>query len=314
MEFSHEPVLLKECIEGLNIRPNGIYVDCTVGGAGHSAEILKRLGPKGLLIGIDQDREALEAAEEKLRKTESKAKFIIIHENFENIRQILDEKRINAVDGVLLDLGVSSYQIEAEKRGFRYMDDAPLDMRMNQDSEFTAKELVNTWPKDEIARIIREYGEEKWAARIAEFICKARENQLIETTSQLVDIIKAAIPASARRKEGQHPAKRTFQAIRIAVNRELEVLENALPGIVESLIRGGRLCVITFHSLEDRIVKQFFRNKSGLCKCPPDFPKCVCNPVKQLKIITRKPIVPSEEELKRNHRARSAKLRIAEKL
>ncbi|ANW99431.1 16S rRNA (cytosine(1402)-N(4))-methyltransferase [Thermoclostridium stercorarium subsp. thermolacticum DSM 2910] len=314
MEFSHEPVLLKECIEGLNIRPNGIYVDCTVGGAGHSAEILKRLGPKGLLIGIDQDREALEAAEEKLRKTESKAKFIIIHENFENIRQILDEKRINAVDGVLLDLGVSSYQIEAEKRGFRYMDDAPLDMRMNQDSEFTAKELVNTWPKDEIARIIREYGEEKWAARIAEFICKARENQLIETTSQLVDIIKAAIPASARRKEGQHPAKRTFQAIRIAVNRELEVLENALPGIVESLNRGGRLCVITFHSLEDRIVKQFFRNKSGLCKCPPDFPKCVCNPVKQLKIITRKPIVPSEEELKRNHRARSAKLRIAEKL
>lgn len=314
MEFSHEPVLLKESIEGLNIRPDGIYVDCTLGGAGHSAEILKRLGAGGLLIGIDQDAVALDAAGKKLESVDSKGRFVTIHENFENIRQVLNVQRIKSVDGILVDLGVSSYQLDADERGFKYQNDAPLDMRMNQDSDFTAKELVNTWPKNEIARIIREYGEEKWAARIAEFICKARENYVIETTSQLVDIIKAAIPASARRNEGQHPAKRTFQAIRIAVNRELEVLEKALPEMTDSLNRGGRLCVITFHSLEDRIVKQFFRNKSGHCKCPPDFPQCVCNPVKELKIITPKPITPSEEELERNHRARSAKLRISEKL
>lgn len=313
MEFSHEPVLLNECIEGLNIRPNGVYVDCTIGGAGHSVEILKRLGPDGLLIGIDQDRDALKAAKEKLEKVCSKGHFVTIHENFENIRQILEVQKIKSVDGILIDLGVSSYQLDTDERGFKYLDDAPLDMRMNQDDEFSAKDLVNTWPKDDIARIIRDYGEEKWAVRIAEFICKAREHYVIETTSQLVDIIKAAIPASARR-EGQHPAKRTFQAIRIAVNRELEVLESVLPKTLESLNRGGRLCIITFHSLEDRIVKQFFRDRSGHCKCPPDFPKCVCNAVKELKIITPKPITPSQEELERNHRARSAKLRISEKL
>ncbi|HEY8421319.1 MAG TPA: 16S rRNA (cytosine(1402)-N(4))-methyltransferase RsmH [Thermoclostridium sp.] len=313
MEFSHEPVLLKECIEGLNIRKDGVYVDCTIGGAGHSVEILKRLGPEGLLIGIDQDVEALEAAKEKLESVNSKGRFITIYENFENIRKILEAQKIKSVDGILMDLGVSSYQLDADERGFKYLNDAPLDMRMNQNDEFTAKELVNTWPKDEIARIIRDYGEEKWASRIAEFICKAREDYVIETTSQLVDIIKAAIPASARR-EAQHPAKRTFQAIRIAVNRELEVLEAVLPDMLESLNRGGRLCIITFHSLEDRIVKQFFRDRSGRCKCPPDFPKCVCNAVRELKVITPKPIIPTEEELKRNHRARSAKLRISEKL
>jgi len=314
MEFSHEPVLLKECIEGLNIRPDGVYVDCTVGGAGHSAEILRRLGDGGLLIGMDQDIEALEAAKARLESVCSKGNFVLIHENFENIRQVLKTQKITSADGVLVDLGVSSYQLDADERGFKYLNDAPLDMRMNQDSEFTAKELVNTWSKNDIARIIRDYGEEKWASRIAEFICRAREKYVIETTSQLVDIIKAAIPASARRNEGQHPAKRTFQAIRIAVNRELEVLENALPEMLESLRTGGRLCVITFHSLEDRIVKQFFRNRAGKCKCPPDFPKCVCNPVKELEILTPKPVTPSEEELERNHRARSAKLRIAEKL
>lgn len=313
MEFSHEPVLLKECIEGLNIRKDGVYVDCTIGGAGHSVEILKRLGPEGLLIGIDQDVEALEAAKEKLESVNSKGRFITIYENFENIRKILEAQKIKSVDGILMDLGVSSYQLDADERGFKYLNDAPLDMRMNQNDEFTAKELVNTWPKDEIARIIRDYGEEKWASRIAEFICKAREDYVIETTSQLVDIIKAAIPASARR-EAQHPAKRTFQAIRIAVNRELEVLEAVLPDMLENLNRGGRLCIITFHSLEDRIVKQFFRDRSGRCKCPPDFPKCVCNAVRELKVITPKPIIPTEEELKRNHRARSAKLRISEKL
>lgn len=313
MNFEHEPVLLKECIEGLNIRPDGVYVDCTLGGAGHSAEILKQLGSQGLLIGLDQDREALKAAEKKLKQVNSKGNFVTIHENFENIGQILEVQKIKTVDGILVDLGVSSYQLDTDERGFKYMNDAPLDMRMNQNQEFTAKELVNSWSKNDIARIIRDYGEEKWAVRIAEFICKARENTVIETTSQLVDIIKAAIPASARR-EGQHPAKRTFQAIRIAVNRELEVLESVLPSMLNSLNRGGRLCIITFHSLEDRIVKQFMRNRAGRCKCPPDFPKCVCNAVKELKVITSKPITPSDDELKRNHRARSAKLRISEKL
>ena len=274
MEFSHEPVLLKECIEGLNIRADGVYVDCTIGGAGHSVEILKRLGPEGLLIGIDQDREALEAAEAKLKKVDSKGNFITIHENFENIRRILEAQKIKWADGILIDLGVSSYQLDTDERGFKYLSDAPLDMRMNQDCEFTAKELVNTWSENDIARIIRDYGEEKWAARIAKFICKAREHYVIETTSQLVDIVKAAIPASARR-ERQHPAKRTFQAIRIAVNRELEVLESVLPKMLESLNSGGRLCVITFHSLEDRIVKQFIRDRSGRCKCPPAFQMCV---------------------------------------
>ncbi len=313
MDFSHEPVLLKECIEGLNIHSDGVYVDCTLGGAGHSTEILKRLGSQGMLIGIDQDKEALEVAKVRLSKVNSKGNFVAIHDNFENIRQIIKAQKIKSVDGILIDLGVSSYQLDNDERGFKYQEDASLDMRMNQSSDFTAKELINTWSKDDIVRVIRGYGEERWAVRIAEFICNARANTEIQTTLQLVDIIKAAIPASARR-EGPHPAKRTFQAIRIAVNRELEVLEEVLPKMLESLNKGGRLCVITFHSLEDRIVKQFINNSLGRCKCPSDFPKCVCNAVKELQVIRPRIITPSQEELQSNHRARSAKLRVSEKV
>ncbi len=313
MNFSHRPVMLAECLEGLNIKPEGIYLDGTLGGAGHSVEILRRLGESGMLIGIDQDREAIEAARAKLQDVNTKGRFVTIHANFENIRQILDAQKIKSVDGILLDLGVSSYQLDREERGFSYKENALLDMRMNRNGELNAKVLVNTWPKEKISGILREYGEEKWAARIAEFICKARRNEEIETTLQLVDIVKAAIPASARRG-GPHPAKRTFQAIRIAVNRELEVLKGVLPEALTCLNTGGRLCIITFHSLEDRIVKQFFREKSGRCKCPPGLPQCVCNPVRELRAIPSKPITPSPDELQQNHRARSAKLRIAEKL
>ncbi|NLG89340.1 MAG: 16S rRNA (cytosine(1402)-N(4))-methyltransferase RsmH [Clostridiaceae bacterium] len=313
MVFSHKPVMLKECIEGLNIKADGIYFDGTLGGAGHSVEILKRLGPRGLLIGVDRDRDALDAAAEKLKNVDSEGKFITIHSNFENIRQILEAQKIKALDGVLLDLGVSSHQLDTRERGFHYQENAPLDMRMDRNESFTAKELLNTWPKERIAGIIREYGEEKWAERIAEFICNAREKTEISTTSQLVDIIKAAVPAGARRK-GPHPAKRTFQAIRIAVNRELEALKNVLPEAFYLLNAGGRMCIITFHSLEDRIVKQFIIERSGRCRCPPGLPECVCNAVRELKQVTSKPITPSADELEQNHRARSAKLRVIEKL
>lgn len=313
MDFSHKPVLLEECIKGLNIRTDGIYVDGTLGGAGHSEEILKKLGKNGLLIGIDQDRDAIDASYKRLSNVDTNGKFIAIHANFENIRQILKEQKIKSVNGILLDLGVSSHQLDIGERGFRYLEDAPLDMRMDKNTGFSAKDLVNTWSKEEITRIIREYGEEKWASRIAEFICEVRQHTRIETTMQLVDIIKSAVPAAARR-DGPHPARRTFQAIRIAVNRELDVLERVLPEALECLVEGGRLCVITFHSLEDRIVKNFIRDKSGRCKCPPSFPQCVCGAVKELKAITTKPIIPTAEELKVNNRARSAKLRIAEKL
>ncbi len=313
MDFSHQPVLLDECIDGLKIKPDGVYIDGTLGGAGHSEEILRRLGAKGLLIGIDQDIEALKAAERKLKDVNTKGSFVTIHANFENIRKILEEQKIKSVNGILLDLGVSSHQLDTGERGFSYREDAPLDMRMDQTKVLNAKYLVNNWPKEEIHRIIREYGEEKWAARIAEFICTAREQAEIVTTTQLVDIIKAAVPTAARR-EGPHPAKRTFQAIRIAVNRELEVLRNTLPEALQCLSTGGRLCIITFHSLEDRIVKQFIKDKSGRCKCPPDFPQCVCKAVKELRTVTSKHITPTPEELAGNHRARSAKLRVAEKL
>ena len=313
MDFSHKPVLLEECIKGLNIRTDGIYVDGALGGAGHSEEILKKLGKNGLLIGIDQDRDAIDASYKRLSNVDTNGKFIAIHANFENIRQILKEQKIKSVNGILLDLGVSSHQLDIGERGFRYLEDAPLDMRMDKNTGFSAKDLVNTWSKEEITRIIREYGEEKWASRIAEFICEVRQHTRIETTMQLVDIIKSAVPAAARR-DGPHPARRTFQAIRIAVNRELDVLERVLPEALECLVEGGRLCVITFHSLEDRIVKNFIRDKSGRCKCPPSFPQCVCGAVKELKAITTKPIIPTAEELKVNNRARSAKLRIAEKL
>lgn len=313
MEFEHQPVMLEECIEFLNIRPDGVYVDCTLGGGGHSAEILRRLGTDGLLIGLDQDINALKAAESRLLNIKTKAEVIIEHTNFENIREVLKVQKIESVDGILLDLGVSSHQLDEGDRGFSYQHDAPLDMRMNQSDPFNARILVNSWSKDEIARVIRDYGEEKWAARIADFIVRHREDQEIETTGQLVDIIKAAVPASARR-EGPHPAKRTFQALRIAVNRELEVLENLLGIVAEILRPKGRVVVITFHSLEDRIVKKAFQEQAKGCICPRDFPKCVCGIKPKLRIITRKPVTPSDSELTNNPRARSAKLRAAEKL
>lgn len=313
MEFEHKPIMLEECIEFLNIRPDGIYIDGTLGGGGHSSEILKRLGPDGLLIGIDQDKNAIEAAKKNFFNIDSMAKVIIEHTNFENIREVLQAQKKCSVDGVLLDLGVSSHQLDEGDRGFSYQHDAPLDMRMNQRATFDAHTLVNTWSKDEIARIIRDYGEEKWALRIAEFIVRSREVQKINTTGELVEIIKSAIPAAARR-EGPHPAKRTFQAIRIAVNRELEVLENVLSSVTELLNPNGRLVIITFHSLEDRIVKKAFKEQAQGCICPRDFPQCVCGVKPRLKVITRKPITPSERELDINPRARSAKLRVAEKL
>jgi len=305
--------MLEECIEFLKVRQDGVYLDGTLGGGGHSSEIVKRLGPNGVLIGIDQDKNAIEAAKNRLFSINSKANIIIKHTNFENIREVLEKQKIGSVDGVLLDLGVSSHQLDEEERGFSYQHDAPLDMRMNQDSDFDAQTLVNTWSKDEIARVICEYGEERWAARIAEFIVRSREVQKITTTGQLVDIIKSAIPAAARR-EGPHPAKRTFQALRIAVNRELEVLEKLLDTVTDLLSSGGRLVIISFHSLEDRIVKNAFQKQSQGCVCPRDFPKCVCGFEPKLKIITRKPITPSEKEIDENPRARSAKLRVAEKL
>ena len=313
MEFEHKPIMLEECIEFMNIRPNGIYVDGTLGGAGHSSEILKRLGSNGLLIGIDQDQNAITAARKKLLSIDTNARFTILHTNFENIREAIEEQKITSLDGVLLDLGVSSYQLDEGERGFSYQHDASLDMRMNQDDAFDAKTLVNTWSREDLIRIIRDYGEEKWASRIAEFIVRSRETQKINTTGELVDIIKAAIPAAARR-EGPHPAKRTFQAIRIAVNRELDVLENLLKDVTGILSPGGRLVIITFHSLEDRIVKKAFQQLAQGCICPKDLPICVCGVKPKMKIITRKPITVSENELDQNPRARSAKLRVAEKL
>lgn len=313
MEFEHRPVMLEECIEFLNIRPDGVYVDGTLGGGGHSSEIIKNLGPEGLFIGIDQDKNAIEAAKKKFSSMDFMAKVIIEQMNFENIREVLLAHNRGFIDGVLLDLGVSSHQLDEGDRGFSYQHDAMLDMRMNQDSTFGAYELINTWDRDEIARAIREYGEERWASRIAEFIVRSRETQNIETTGELTQIIKAAIPAAARRT-GPHPAKRTFQAIRIAVNRELEVLEGFLNSIVEILNPKGRVAIITFHSLEDRIVKKAFKEQAQGCICPRDFPQCVCGVKPKLKIITRRPITPSQEELDINPRARSAKLRVAEKL
>jgi len=313
LTFEHKPVMLDECIDYLNIRANGVYVDATLGGAGHSSAILKRLGPEGLLIGIDQDQDAIRAAGQKLENVQTQGRYVLYHTNFEKIREVIGMQKLKAVDGVLMDLGVSSYQLDEGERGFSYQQDAPLDMRMNKSEEMDAAWVVNNLSREELTRIIREYGEEKWASRIAEFIVKSRETQKITTTGQLVDIIKAAIPAAARR-EGPHPAKRTFQAIRIAVNRELEVLEKTLGEIIDFLNPGGRLAVITFHSLEDRIVKQIFKDKAQGCICPGDFPKCVCGRTPQIRILTRKPVTPSEDELERNPRARSAKLRVAEKL
>ena len=310
MKFKHISVLLNECLEGLSIKKNGIYVDCTLGGAGHSSHILEKLSSEGTLIGIDQDNDALRAAKEKLRDY-SNVKFV--HNNFYNIDSILTSLNIPKVDGILMDLGVSSYQLDEGERGFSYMKDAPLDMRMDRDREFSAYEVVNTYSEEDLYRIIRDYGEEKFAKKIAKFIVEKRADKPIETTLELVDIIKAAIPAKARR-EGPHPAKRTFQAIRIEVNGELAILNKAIEDGVEHLNKGGRMAIITFHSLEDRIVKLKYRELSNPCTCPKEFPVCICGKKPLVKIISRKAIEPSKEEVEKNPRSRSAKLRILEKL
>lgn len=310
MEFAHKSVLLDETIKGLNIREGKIYLDGTLGGAGHSSEILKRLKGSGLLIGIDQDIEALEVAKERLTDYKNVEFFNLNYINFE---KALDELGIDKIDGVLLDIGVSSYQFDNPERGFSYRFDAPLDMRMDQDLEISAKDIVNTYSESEITRIIKDYGEEKWASRIAKFIVEERKKKDIETTFELVEIIKNAIPASARRN-GPHPAKRTFQALRIEVNRELDVLKDSIERFVHRLNPSGRIAIITFHSLEDRIVKNAFKYLEKDCICPPSSPICTCDKKKEIKILTRKPITASDEELKENKRSHSAKLRIAEKL
>lgn len=312
MDFNHKPVLLDECIESLNIKSNGTYLDGTLGGAGHSLEILERLD-KGTLVGIDQDEFAIETATDRLRKVKSNAEIVLIKGNFRNMAHLLAENGINGVDGILLDIGVSSHQLDEAQRGFSYKQDAPLDMRMDRSREPDAATIVNTYGEKEIRDIIRQYGEENWAARIASFVVKARETERIETTGQLVDIIKAAVPANARR-EGPHPAKRTFQALRIAVNDELGALKDAIDSAVQILKPEGRLSIITFHSLEDRIVKNEFSKREKPCTCPPSFPVCVCGKKPELKVLTRKPLLPSQEELTQNPRSRSAKLRTAQRI
>lgn len=308
MEFHHISVLLNECIDNLNITPDGIYVDGTMGGGGHSLEIAKRL-TTGRLICIDQDPNAHEAAGKRL--AEYKDRITFVRDNFGNIANILDSLGIEKIDGMLLDIGVSSHQLDEAERGFSYQQDAPLDMRMNPDRPFSAYDVVNGYDEDELDRVISTYGEERWARRIAQFIVKEREAKPIETTGELVDIIKKAVPKGAR-KDGPHPAKRTFQAIRIEVNGELEVLQRAIDDVAARLAVGGRLCIITFHSLEDRIVKEAFRKQENPCICPPQFPVCVCGKKPLGRVITRKPILPSKEELEENPRSRSAKLRVLE--
>lgn len=311
MEFEHRTVLLDRTIEYLKVVPGGVYVDCTLGGGGHSLEILKRLGERGRLIGIDRDQNAIKAAGERLASFSDKA--VLVHGNFRDIRRIVHGIGITAVDGVVMDLGVSSHQLDQRERGFSYMQDAPLDMRMDRQQSLTAMEVVNTYSEADIARVISGYGEERWARRIAAFIVREREKAPIKTTGQLVDIIKAAIPASARRK-GPHPAKRTFQALRIEVNDELGILERAVKDGVDLLKSGGRICVITFHSLEDRKIKNIFRELENPCTCPPKAPACVCGKKPVIRVVTRKPVVPDKEEIQQNPRARSAGLRVAEKL
>ena len=309
-EFHHVSVLLEECIQGLAIKPDGTYVDGTLGGAGHSSRIAAKL-TTGRLIGIDRDNVALEAAAERLRPFEDRV--TLVHANFCDMDQALQELGIDKVDGILLDLGVSSPQLDDGQRGFSYMTDAPLDMRMNGEDVRDARQIVNTWSYEELKRILYDYGEERFAPRIAAAICRRREQAPIETTLELVDVIKSAMPASALR-EKQHPAKRSFQAIRIAVNDELGAVETVMKKAVPLLNPVGRLAVITFHSLEDRIVKNAMAEAAKGCTCPPSFPVCVCGKKPQVRIVTRKPIVSGEEELERNPRARSAKLRICEKL
>ena len=309
-EFYHVSVLLEECLEGLNIKPDGTYVDGTLGGAGHSSEVVKRL-TTGHHIGIDRDPVALKAAGERLAPFGDKV--TLVHSNFCEIKQVLEDLEIEGVDGILLDLGVSSPQLDDGSRGFSYMADAPLDMRMNSEDTMSAYDVVNTWSQDELKRILYDYGEERYAPRIAAAICTRRAEKPIETTLELVDVIRSAMPAQALR-EKQHPAKRSFQAIRIAVNDELGSVEKVMRDAIPCLNKGGRLAVITFHSLEDRIVKNAMADAAKGCTCPPNFPVCVCGKKPKVKLITRKPIVSGDEELERNPRARSAKLRICEKL
>ncbi len=310
MAFSHTSVLLEETIEGLKIKPQGIYVDGTLGGGGHSGEIVKRLETGGRLIGIDQDEAAIKAAGDHLKEFEDKV--TIIRSNYRNTRSVLSAIGITQIDGMMLDLGVSSYQLDTKERGFSYRFDTPLDMRMDLRQSFSAKEIVNEYDEMQLFRVIRDYGEDKFAKNIAKHIVMARQKKQIETTGELNEIIKAAIPAKMR-AEGGHPSKRTFQAIRIECNRELEVLKESLEELIDILNPGGRLCVITFHSLEDRIVKTAFKNAANPCTCPPSFPVCVCGKVSKGKVITGKPILPGEEELRENSRSKSAKLRIFEK-
>ena len=309
--YGHRPVLLDECLEALAIRPDGIYVDGTLGRAGHSLEILRRLGPKGRLIGVDRDETAIQAARERL--AEFAGRFTLVHSNFSRIGEILDELGIPQVDGMLFDLGVSSPQLDEAERGFSYLQDAPLDMRMDRSAALTARDVVNTWSYEELRRILFEYGEERYAPAIARAMVRQREQQAIETTGELTELIKKAMPPAALR-EKQHPAKRSFQAIRIAVNGELEELEPMLQAAVEHLAVGGRLAVISFHSLEDRIIKKTFQQLATGCTCPPEFPVCVCGKKPRIRLVSRKPITATQAELTYNPRARSAKLRVAEKL
>lgn len=308
MEFKHKPVLLNECIEGLNIKPDGIYVDGTIGGAGHSLEIVKRLSEKGLLIGIDRDEEALKAAKNKLKEFKN-VKYI--HGNHDDIKRLLKEQGIEKVDGILLDLGVSSYQLDEKSRGFSYIEDARLDMRMDKTQSIDAEFVINEYSEDELFKIISEFGEERYAKNIAKNICEKRKESKIKTTGELVEIIRNSIPKS-KQNDG-HPAKRTFQAIRIEVNNELKPLYNTVIESGKMLNENGRLAIITFHSLEDRAVKEAFIELEGRCTCPKDLPYCICNYVSYGKIITKKPIIPTKEEQEENSRSKSAKLRIFER-
>ena len=310
MEFKHKSVLLEETIEALDIKSDGIYVDGTLGGGGHAYEVCKCLSDRGRFVGIDQDADAIKAAGKRLE--EFNDKVTIVRNNYCNFRQVLNDLGINGVDGIVLDLGVSSYQLDTVERGFTYNYDTPLDMRMDQRQTLTARDIVNDYSEQELFRIIRDYGEDKFAKNIAKHICKARLEKPIETTFELNELIKAAIPAKMR-ATGGHPSKRTFQAIRIECNHELDVLKNSLDDMIDALNSGGRLCIITFHSLEDRIVKNIFKNKENPCTCPPEFPVCVCGKVSCGKSAFRKPVLPSEEELQFNSRSKSAKLRVFEK-
>lgn len=310
MEFKHISVLLDEATDALNIKPEGIYVDGTMGGGGHSLKIVSQLSKDGLLVGIDRDIQAIEASKKRLCDY-SNVRFV--HDNFHNVREILEREGITGIDGMTVDLGVSSYQLDTPERGFSYMEDAPLDMRMNREDKLSAYEVVNTYSESELARIMFEYGEEKFSKKVARLIVEHRKNKPVETTLELVEIIKKAIPEKFRQK-GSHPAKRVFQAIRIEVNGELDPLKDAIGDMFDCLNVGGRLSIITFHSLEDRIVKTKFRELATGCTCPPDFPICVCGKKPKGKVITSKPVLPGEKECEENKRAKSAKLRVIEKL